>query len=107
MIKIYGSSDDLFEVDGEFRGENEYGCYNEKVVLCVHDFTDNSGVIVTGEYAPESPCTAVWAITVAPEDEDSPMPMMTIEMAENGYSPMLVIRCTDNTSVTKLEATNE
>jgi hypothetical protein len=98
MIKIYGHSDDCFEVEGEFRGENEYSCYNKPVTILIHDFTFDTDVIVTGEYAPDNRAAA-WRIAIEPVDEDKPMPAMTIQMAENGYSPLLIIDCSENTVV--------
>lgn len=101
MIKIYGHSDDCFELDGTFRGENEFSCYDHPVIILVHDFTLDAGVVVTGEYAPKGRA-AVWSIRVEPEDEDEPMPPMKIEMAKSGYSPALIIECSDNTAVSLL-----
>lgn len=101
MIKIYGHSDDCFEIDGEFRGENEYSCFEETVTVLVHDFTFDCGVVVTGEYA-KADRAGVWALTVEPEDEDKPMPAMRLEMHKRGYSPVLIIECSDNTAVSKL-----
>ena len=102
MIKIYGHSDDCFEIEGEFRGENEYSCFEQAVTILVHDFTFDCGVVVTGEYARENR-NGVWSITVEPEDEDKPMPAMRLEMAKNGYSPMLIIECSDNTAVSEVK----
>ena len=98
MIQLYGHSDDCFEVEGEFRGENEYSCYNKPVTIMIHDFTFDTDVVVTGEYAPSNRA-AVWRISVEPIDEDKPMPKMKILVAENGYSPVLILDCSENTVV--------
>jgi len=101
MIKIYGHSDDCFELEGAFRGENEYSCFEGPVTIIVHDFTFDTSVVVTGEYDKANRC-GVWSITVEPEDEDKPMPPMRLEMAENGYSPLLILECSDNTAISEL-----
>ena len=104
MIKIYGYSDDNFAIEGEFQGENEYSCFEKPIMLVVHDLTFAKSVIVTGEYAQKNKNTgAVWAITVQPTDEDVPMPDMKIEMAPHGYSPLLIIECSENTTVSELK----
>jgi hypothetical protein len=99
MIKIFGHSDDCFEVEGDFRGENEYNPRMDKpLVLEIRDWTMDKDVIVTGRYGG----VGVWSIAVEPIDEDKPMPPMHIELAPNGYSPLLVIECTDNTVVREI-----
>lgn len=100
MIQLYGHSDDCFEVEGDFRGENEYNSFLKPISVVVHDFTFDTSVIVTAEYGKRS---AVWSISVEPIDEDKPMPNISIAMAKNGYSPMLVIDCSENTAVSELK----
>lgn len=96
MIKIYGYSDDLFEVEGDFVGENEYPCYETPVSLLVTDREASTGAIVTGEYGKRA---AVWTISVEPVDEGKPIPPMSIKMGDNGYTPMLVIECSETSTV--------
>ncbi len=103
MIKIYGHSDDCFEVEGNFRGNNEYSCFNKPVTIIIHDFTFDTDVVVTGEYAPGGRA-GVWGITVELLDEDKPMPEIRIEMEEGGYSPMLIVYCSENTVVSEARA---
>ena len=100
MIRIYGHSDDCLEVEGYFRGNSEYSSYSKPITIIVSDFVHNTGVIVTGEYGKHS---GVWSIAVEPIDENKPMPDMRIVMAGNGYSPMLMIQCDENTQVRELE----
>ena len=50
MIKIYGSSDDLLEIDGVFQGENEFGCYNKPITIEVVDPALGTAVAVTATY---------------------------------------------------------
>jgi len=103
MIKIYGSSDDLLEIDGVFQGENEFGCYNKPITIEVVDPALGTAVAVTATYGFHKCSAAVWGITVEPIGEDLAMPEMKIELAENGYSPMLVINCSEKTIVKLLE----
>jgi hypothetical protein len=102
MIKIYGHNDDCFEIDGTFRGENEISCFEKQAIIQVYDFTFAKGVIVIGEYDKNNRA-GVWSISVEPVDEDNPMPEMWLEMAPNGYSPMLIIECSENTAVSSVE----
>lgn len=102
MIKIYGHSDDCVEVEGIFRGQNEYNPPLDKPIsLVVHDFTFDKSVIVTAHYAAEKFSDAVWRLSVEPINEDKPMPPMKITLAPNGYSPMLEIECSENTAVSR------
>ena len=101
MILIYGHSDDCLEVEGNFRGDGEYNSYLNPIALVINDFTFDTSAIVTAEYGRHK--SGVWSIAVQPIDEDKPMPKIEISMAENGYSPMLVIDCSENTAVSELK----
>ena len=57
MIRIYGASDDLVEIEGSEYQEDEIGCYNSQVRIWFKDGT----VILVG-YPKED--TAVWWIKV-------------------------------------------
>jgi hypothetical protein len=103
MIKIFGHSDDCVEIEGDFTGENEFYVNScDKVWLNVYDPLTKVSVNVTVSYACEYK-TGVWSIAVEPTDEDKAMPKMSIEMAKNGYSSMLVIECSDKVIVTELQ----
>ena len=39
MIKVYGTSDDLVEIEGSAYKEDEIGCYNHDVRICFEDGT--------------------------------------------------------------------
>lgn len=98
MLEIYGHSDDCIEVVGPHRGDTEFYLGLDKPLsLIVNDFTFDVGVIVTLEYGPGD--AGVWRVAVEPQDEDKPMPPMGITLAKNGYSPMLMIDCSENTAV--------
>lgn len=57
MIKVYGQSDDLVEIEGSNYREDEIGCYDSEVRIC---FTDET-IIRVGYSKPE---TAIWYIIV-------------------------------------------
>ena len=57
MVRIYGASDDLVEIEGGEYKENEIGCYDSQVRIWFEDGT----VILVG-YPKE--CGAVWWIYV-------------------------------------------
>jgi len=57
MIRIYGASDDLVEIEGSEYKEDEIGCYNSQVRIWFKDGT----VILVG-YPKE--CGAIWWILV-------------------------------------------
>lgn len=57
MIRIYGASDDLVEIEGSEYQEDEIGCYNSQVRIWFKDGT----VIMIG-YPKED--TAVWWVKV-------------------------------------------
>lgn len=60
MVKIYGASDDLIEIEGFQNGFDEIDCYDEKVEI---DFLD--GTIISIVYG--KPNLAVWGIKVLRE----------------------------------------
>lgn len=43
MLKIYGASDDLVEIEGSKYKDDEIGCYNQDVII---DFTDGTQILV-------------------------------------------------------------
>ena len=57
MIRIYGASDDLVEIDGSEYQENEIGCYEAKVRIW---FEDGTVILVT--YGKQD--LAVWSIVI-------------------------------------------
>lgn len=60
MVRIYGSSDDLLEIEGSEYYENEIGCCDSDVVVEFYD-----GTIIRCGYA--KPDLAVWYINVVKE----------------------------------------
>lgn len=57
MIRIYGASDDLVEIEGSKYQEDEIGCYNSRVRIWFEDGT----VILVGYPKPE---LGVWWIAI-------------------------------------------
>lgn len=57
MVKVYGASDDLIEIDGSVYKENEIGCYNSVTQIT---FTD--GAVIQVAYP--KPGMGVWGIKV-------------------------------------------
>lgn len=55
MVRIYGASDDLVEIENSKYKEDEIGCYNHDVLM---EFTD--GTIIRVGYS--KPKIAVWYI---------------------------------------------
>jgi len=74
-IKIYGASDDLIEIDGDFSEEIS----NEKATL------EMAGLIITVEFE------GCWSIKVIQMDEEVPVTAenMKLSIAEGGYSMCL------------------
>lgn len=57
MVKIYGASDDLVEIEGSKYKEDEIGCYNENVRIWFKD-----GTVILVSYGKED--LAVWKINI-------------------------------------------
>lgn len=72
MIKVYGCSDDLVEIEGSTYEEDEIGCYDRDVLI---DFVDGTKIRV--HYG--KPDLAVWAITVE----------------QRGTAPQILTKCED------------
>ena len=59
MVKVYGASDDLVEIEGSKYPYDEIGCYNADVKI---EFID--GTIIKVHYGKEDDTLGIWAITV-------------------------------------------
>lgn len=68
MVKVYGASDDLVEIEASTYEEDEIGCYNKDVRLF---FTD--GTVIRVHYG--KPDLAVWQIKV--EEKGSALQILT------------------------------
>lgn len=90
MIRIYGASDDLVEIEGH-PGGDEVGCESSAVVVSIGDRV--RGLVVRIEYSPKwAGNVGCWAAAVSPIDEDVPMYPVTIELEpERKYSAMVLV----------------
>lgn len=69
-VVFYGSSDDLVEVEGTAPGCDEYNAEDATfVVMC----GEHGAAHLRVQYGD------VWSITVAPLDEDTPMPAVAVD----------------------------
>ena len=80
MIRIYGASDDLVDIEGHPDGD-EIGCYDRDVIVIVED-PAGGGIAVRMSYAPGFPKKACgreigfgcWSAEVVQLAEDEPVP---------------------------------
>ena len=84
MIKIYGCSDDLVEIEGSTYEEDEIGCFCSDVLI---DFVD--GTVIRVGYS--KPDIAVWYIKV--EKQGTAKQVLTVCEDENAdiYSDVFEI----------------
>ena len=92
ILKFWGASDDLFEIEGSAKGEpNEV---DERDVIRVYDRQGNGLQVVANYIDP-----GVWAIGIAPLDEDQAIPAwpMTWRLeASRQYSAQLTLEAPDD-----------
>lgn len=60
MVKVYGCSDDLVEIEGSKYPDNEIGCFGGSDVQI--EFED--GTVIQIHYGKENDSLGIWAITV-------------------------------------------
>ncbi len=99
-LKFYGASDDLFECEGTTGNEpDEIGCYDKPAAVVI-EAMGRVGLQVIASYdgAHEN---AVWAIGIAPLDEDIQLPDWPMEwkLGVRGYSTELTITVPDDAVV--------
>jgi hypothetical protein len=102
VLKIYGQSDDLVELEGIFH--DEIGCYDETVTLQVG--TEKAGVVVEMFYENDG----CWSAKIKRIDDGVPIPwaisvvpMSRIDGRE-GYSVAVEIACPEGTPIRRLNA---
>lgn len=66
MLRIYGASDDLVEVEGSTSGE--ISCYGRDVAVRVGGVEHGKGCVLTWSYGKASPC---WSVHVEQIDDDT------------------------------------
>lgn len=98
-LTFYGASDDLFEIDGTTGDEpDEIGCFGKAVTIEIRQ--QDRGLIVAGMYTGRG----VWAMGIAPIDDDQPMPDWPMSWAFEGYTAKLTIQAPDHVVVRRLGA---
>lgn len=111
-IKIYGASDDLFEVETDHRdGEpDEIGCSHQLAAVKIAAGED--AIIVHGRYNATPGCAA-WMIGISQVDEEIPLPAWPMTWGVTGagtgyprhkvgYSVLLTIEAPDNAEITEI-----
>ena len=85
MVKVYGASDDLVEIEGSKYKEDEIGCYDSDVRIWFDD-----GTVILVHYG-KPDCDGVWSIKV--EKRGYAKQMLQICEDENAdiYSDILEI----------------
>ncbi len=105
-IKIYGTSDDLFEIEGSKKEEpDEIGCYDKPVAVSIIDKQGN-GLIVGGFYSLNKwkSETSSWKIVIELLEEDKHLPNWNMKWGtnSNGYSPELTIEIPDDAVIKQI-----
>lgn len=98
MLKMYGASDDLVEIEGKNPGCDEIGCFDHDVVVTVGDET-TGGVRVAWHYGGE------WTAEIGPLAEGVPIPWpirvrgADARLRESDYSAVVEIDCPETVAV--------
>ncbi len=109
VLKFYGVSDDLFEMEGDIA--DEIGCYDRGASYLLE--AESGSMIVYAIYAPPCIKGATWVIGIALKDEGVSLPDWNIKYETapaNGYpdpqpySPMLIIEAPNDVRVIGQEA---
>jgi hypothetical protein len=95
ILKFYGISDDLFEVEGAIR--EEIGCFDNPGVY--HLKSAEGEILVVAYYGIGN--AAAWSVGLCQVDEDVPVPAwpVTYSMHERGYSVLLTMEVPDDTQL--------
>ena len=84
-LKFWGTSDDLFEIDGTAGNEpDEVGCFDRPAVAKIE--AADGAVCVVALYAPAN-AAACWAIGLMPVDENVPIPPWPVTFTLAGSRP--------------------
>lgn len=81
VVTLYGASDDLIEVEGTAPGCDEYNEEDAHFVLT----GDKGAVRIRVWYTRRG----VWAIAVAPVEEDAPM--LPVQITGSGYTAQAIV----------------
>lgn len=95
MIRIYGASDDLIEIEGDV-DEEIYADDGDRAVLLIGEL--QAGLVVTVRYAAND--EGVWQVAAEPVAEDVPCPW-PVRLEFKGYTAVLVVDAPRGTRVRK------
>lgn len=100
MIRIYGASDDLVEIEEDGAPLEEIGCYGTEVALLIGDDEP-----MPGEFRAEGVIVSIhhghfgWVVGVASVDDESARPPWALRLDHENYSPAIEIDCPPGTSL--------
>lgn len=100
MIRIYGASDDLVELEEDGRPLEEVGCYGCEVLLLIGDDEPlpgdvrAEGVLVSIHHGPFG-----WMVGVASVDDESAKAPWALRLDHEHYSPAIEVDCPRGTKV--------
>lgn len=109
MIRIYGASDDLVEVEGP-SGHNEFGAFDKEIALLIGD--GSGGLVVRFYYAPlRQPKNdvgdgATWQARIDVVDEDTPIPW-PVSIKSDGYTVVVEVDAPASTKWRRLDDEEE
>ena len=99
ILKFYGASDDLFEIEGTVVGEpDEVGCYNTSCPILIRSESEGD-MIVIGWYSPHH--TGTWMIGLSQINEDTPLRDWPMKWGYGGYCVELTIQVPDDAVVSE------
>ncbi|MGH3703012.1 MAG: hypothetical protein ACRDT9_00145 [Agromyces sp.] len=99
-LTIYGASDDLVEVEGEFREEfNAYGPWTGRIIA-----PNGDALTVRAEFAAPGPYKGEWTIAVENTGTWPAWPMHFAERADREGDPALVIDVPVGTIVEEVQS---
>jgi hypothetical protein len=99
LVSFYGSSDDLFEIEGSTGKEpDEIDCGNGHVELTI-EHKNGAGMRVIGHY-----CSGgQWAVGIAPWDDDWPFPDWPMSWNFSGHTTKLLIELPDDVVIKEVK----
>lgn len=103
MLKIYGASDDLVEIEGHVT--DEIGCYDKNVLLTIGWPNEETpqmgrGLYVLMRYSPPHFNHGCWTAELSPLEEEAEIPWpVSIKLGRRGYTVEINIECPDDVPV--------
>ena len=92
MIKIYGASDDLVEIEGSIHGD-EIDCYDKSVLITIGEPEASPGRDAHGlQIRMRHGSLGSWSAEVGQIDDDYAIPWpVFLRVADHGYSVMVCV----------------